>query len=213
MNSFRARLRCGAGLIRPEITRAILCLLLAALATCVTVSASDSPQRAFAKSWEGRTVTVKQVLYSLVFNERGRLGNTRRAKREGLVVVTPYDGVYLQFDGRQGRDAVADRDPQRVFDVVTSTYQHEALDVRSFRKVEPLVIARFAPGTDLLVTEARVDNDTVRLSLSGVAGPNGADEPVTSITVKWPVPFSRSLSERPVIENLIHRLVDEKLTP
>jgi hypothetical protein len=98
-----------------------------------------------------------------------------------------------------------------VLDVISTTYQHEALDVRSFRKLEPLVIARFGPGTDLLVSEARVDNDTVRLSLSA-AGPNGADEPVTSITVKWPVPLSRSLSERTVIENLIHRLVDEKLT-
>ena len=53
------------------------------------IHASDSPQDAFAKRWEGRSVTVRQPLYSLVYNERGRLGTTKSARRDGLTVVTP----------------------------------------------------------------------------------------------------------------------------
>jgi hypothetical protein len=36
----------------------------------------------------------------------------------------------------------------------------------------------------------RMERDTVRLSFLQMAGPDGADDPVTSLTIKWPVPLS-----------------------
>jgi hypothetical protein len=69
--------------------------------TTAPAAASDNGLQLFAKTWEGRTIVVKHTLYTLVYNERGKLGNTRRNKRAWLVVVTPFSGTYLKFDGRQ----------------------------------------------------------------------------------------------------------------
>src|SRR5262245_49773028 len=81
--------------------------------------AADGAQEAFSRHWEGRVVTVRQTLYSLVYNERGRLGTSHNGRRDGLTVVTPTNGVYFQFDGRQSRSDVAGRDPQRLVDAVS----------------------------------------------------------------------------------------------
>lgn len=65
-----------------------------ALASAVSVlTAAERPQQAFAKDWEGKHVVVKQTLFSLVYNQRGLFGNTVSAKREGLTVVTPHEGM------------------------------------------------------------------------------------------------------------------------
>ena len=58
-----------------------------------------------------------------------------------------------------------------------------------------------------------MSRDTVRLSFTQPAGPDGADVPVTSLTIKWPMPLSKSFSERDVIEKLINPFVDVKPAP
>jgi hypothetical protein len=55
--------------------------------------------------------SVKTALYSLVYNERGRLGNARSGRREGVLVVTSPRGGHFQLDGRQGRGTVVASDP------------------------------------------------------------------------------------------------------
>jgi hypothetical protein len=188
-----------------------LAALAIALASGIAVlTAADRPQQAFAKDWEGRHVVVKQTLFSLVYNERGRLGNTVSAKRDGLTVVTPSGGIYFQFDGRQGQDDVVGRDAQHIVDAVAAAYIGDALDVRAYRKVEPLLIARYDAGVELVVRTVRMERDTVRLSFVQMAGPDGTDDPVTSLTVKWPVPLSKSFSERDVVEKLIRPFLDVK---
>jgi hypothetical protein len=186
-------------------------LRLAVVVVLVTprvLIAAEAPHEDFARSWEGRQIVVKQALYTLVYNERGKLGNTHTAKRDGLTVVTPHDGVYLQFDGRQGRDSLSGRDPQGLFDAVSVAYRGNALEVRSYRKVEPLLITRYDPGAALVVRRIRVERDTVRFSFVQADGPDGAEDAVTSLTVKWPVPLSKSFSERPLIEQAIRAFVD-----
>ena len=185
-----------------------------ALTSAVTVlTAAGHPQQAFAKDWEGKHVVVRQTLFSLVYNERGLLGNTVSAKREGLTVVTPSEGMYFQFDGRQGQDDIVGRDAQHIVDAVAVAYRGNTLDVRSYRKVEPLLIARYDAGVELVVRSVRMERDTVRLSLVQIAGPDSADAPVTSLTIKWPVPLSRSFSERDVVEKLIRPFLDVKQAP
>jgi hypothetical protein len=188
-----------------------LAALAIALASTVSVlTAADRPQRVFARDWEGQHVIVKQTLFTLVYNERGLFGNTVSAKREGLTVVTPSDGTYFQFDGRQGQDDVVGRDAQRIVNAVGVAYSQNTLDVRSYRKIEPLVIARYDAGVELVVRSVRMDRDTVRLSFVQMTGPDGADDPVTSLTIKWPVPLSRTFSERDLIEKLIRPFLDVK---
>jgi len=72
--------------------RAILSLAAVAAIGAATASA-ETPQQAFIRSWEGRSVVVRNTLYTLVYNERGKLGNTRSGKRDGLVVATPSQGM------------------------------------------------------------------------------------------------------------------------
>jgi hypothetical protein len=44
------------------------------------------------------------------------------------------------------------------------------------------------------------------------SGIDGEQDQLTSLTVKWPVPLSKSLTERETIENLIRVFVEIKQT-
>src|SRR5438067_1222307 len=97
--------------------RRLAALAIALAATFAVPAGAESPRQQFIRTWEGKTGVVKQPLYTLVFNERGRLGNTRRNRRDGLTVVTPFSGTYFQFDGRQSEDDITDHDPQRLVEL------------------------------------------------------------------------------------------------
>ena len=187
---------------------------LAVLATAVSVlSAGENPQQAFAKNWEGRTVVLKQSLYTLVYDERSRIGKVREGKRDGLTVVTPFEGTYLQFDGRRGHDDIKETEPQRLKDAVATTYISDALfELEASRTIVPIVVNRHDPGVECVVRKVQLDRYSVRLLLASLGGVDGDQDSLTSLTVKWPVPLSKSLSERDSIENLIRRFVDIKQT-
>ena len=93
---------------------------------------------------------------------------------------------------------------------MATEYQPDSLEARSYRKIEPLHLARYEPGVDLVVKSVRVDRDSVRLGFMQPDGPSSGDDLVTSLTIKWPVPLSKSFSERDLVENLIRRFVDFK---
>jgi len=183
------------------MTRTITLLL--ALASARPTGAADSPQQAFARAWEGRTVTVRATLYSLIYNERGKLGTTRSGLREGLIVVTPSQGAYFQFDGRQGRNEVVRHDLQQVVAAVNTAYERDALDVRPYRKLEAVGLNRYDPGVELVVSGVRLARDEVRVEFAVAVG----GETVTAIRVKWPVPWSKGFNERELVEGLIQRFI------
>lgn len=174
-------------------------------------AASDGGRQLFARAWEGRTIVVKRTLYTLVYNERGKLGNTRRNKRAGLVVVTPFSGTYLQFDGRQSEDDIVDHDPQRLMDTIKETYRSDALDVRDYQKIEPVVLTRYEVGAELVVSGVQIDRDTVRLLLNRPGSIEDGGDPSTAVTIKWPTPLSKALSERDAVEGLIGQVVGLKV--
>jgi hypothetical protein len=175
---------------------------------CVRVSA-ESPQETFARSWEGRPVKVRQALYSLIYNERGKLGTTRNGRRDGLTVLTPSNGVYFQFDGRQGRDDVVARAPEQIVDAVSDAYGPDTLEVRSYRRIEPLAVHQFSAGVDLVVGKVKIERDTVKVVFVEIGNdPDG--EPVTSLTIKWPLPLSKSFGERVNIDALLRMYVVPK---
>jgi hypothetical protein len=183
----------------------IIALLLSVFAS--TPLRADSPQQAFVKAWKGQPVVVKKMLYSLIFNERGKLGTSRNGLREGLLVATPLRGDYFQFDGRQGRNTVTAKDPELLSRAILAEYVPDALDVRSYRKLEPLAIHRYEPGVALVVSSVRLDHDEVTLEF---ADPNGDKDPVTSLRVKWPLPLSPSLGERGPVEDVLRRFIEIK---
>ena len=179
-------------------------VVVACTATSVT---AENPRDAFAKAWKGQTVVVKTMLYSLIYNERGKLGTTRSGRREGLLVVTSSNTEHLQFNGRQGRNTVTSKDPELLVKKVFAAYEPDALEVRSYRKLEPLAIHRFEPGVELVVSAVSIERDEVKLEFVQA---KGAADAVTSLRVKWPLPISPSFSERVPLESLLRRFVDPK---
>ncbi len=199
-------------MIRRHLTtaglRTVACAVVFASGICLT-SAADSPQQAYARSWAGTRVMVRQPLYTLVYNERGRMGKTYRARRAGLTVATPFAGTYFQFDGQDSEEDIIEKNPQRVMDVVGETYRRSPmLNDGTFQKIEPLLLVRYDPGVELVVKTVRVEFDRVRLFLVKTASDSEGPETVaTTLTIKWPVPLSPALSERPNIEDVIRQFV------
>jgi len=184
-----------------RMTRNVVALFVVAAAGVPL--AAERPQQTFAKTWEGRTVTVKTTLYSLIFNERGKLGTTRSGLREGLIVVTPSKGAYFQFDGRQGRGEIVRNNLQGFVAAVNAEYEKDALDVRPYRKLEAVAINRYDPGVELRVIGVRMLPDEVRVDLSA-----GDGTLATAIRIKWPVPLSKAFNERPLVENVLQQFFD-----
>ena len=179
------------------------------LGSLSTATAADLPRETFTRTWVGRTVLLKQALFTLSYDERGVMGQTRRDKRDGLNVVTPFKGSHLQFDGRQKQDDVVESDPQRLVDKVSEAYRGDSLSVRSYQKIQPNLLHRYDPGVELTVSKIRIERDFVRLLLVDTKTQFG-DEPAATLTVRWPAPFSRSFEERDVIEGLIKQYLQVK---
>ncbi len=182
-------------------------IALVAVVCMATAVAADSPRQAFVKAWKGRPVTVRSTLYSLVYNERGTLGNMRRGLRDGLLVVTSPRRSHLQFDGRQGRETVASADAAALVKAVSTTYHGDALDVRSYRRLEPVAIEQFVPGAELVVSDVHVESDVVTLELQPA---DGSKDTMTSLRVKWPIPLSPSFNERVQLETIVRQYVEIK---
>ena len=184
--------------------------LVLAAAMCV-LTAAENPQQSFARSWEGKAVVLKQPLYTLVYDERSRIGKVQTDKREGLTVVTPFEGTYLQFDARRGRDDIKDTQPQRLKDAVAAAYVGDSVfALEASRTIEPIVVNRHDARVECIVRKIVLGRYTVRLVFASTSGIGGDQDPLTSLTVKWPVPLSKSLTERDSIENLILRFVEIK---
>lgn len=177
------------------------------LACMGTAVLAESPQRAFVKAWSGQSVVLKRMLHSLIYNERGKLGNTRSGQREGLLVATPLRGEYFQFDGRQTRETVVANHPDLLVKKILTEYEADSLDVRAYRKVDPLGVHRFEPGVALVVSDVRIERDEVTLQF--VEAPGGK-EAVTSLRIKWPLPISPAFSERDAVEDVLRRFVEIK---
>ena len=59
-----------------------------------------------------------------------------------------------------------------------------------------------------MVSTVRIDRDRLRVFF---ADPRATESTaVTSFLVQWPTPFSRSFSERPAIETIIHQYIQPR---
>jgi hypothetical protein len=166
---------------------------------------------ALIRSWEGRPVILRQPLYTLIYNERGKLGTTHNGRRDGLTVLTPSNGVYFQFDGRQGKDDITSPAAQPIMVAVNEAYGPDALDLRSYRKLEAVAVHQFSVGVRLVIGKIRIERDSVKVPLMQ-PGAEGDADAVTSITIKWPLPFSKSFTEGDNIDALLRTYVDLEST-
>ena len=180
------------------------------LAASTIVSATDQPRKAFADSWRGTRVEIKRTLYTLVYNERGKLGKVYHDKREGLLVTTPSAGTYFQFDGRDSEADIVAPDAQRVLDRIGESYRRsEPLESGFYLRIEPLLVVTYQPGGTLVVKDVSVERNRVRMSFSSTAPDAPPDQTATALTVQWPTDLSPALTERPLVEGLIRQFVDD----
>jgi hypothetical protein len=180
-------------------------LLVTLVLATTTIMSADTNQNAFKKNWVGRRVVVKGTLYSLVYKERSLRGSIH-SSRDGLTVVTPFAGAYFQFDGRHHVDDVMQHDVQKIAEAVRRAYVKDNLiGEGSIQDIDPVMLARYDRGVELVVSAAQVNRDTVRLKLSLPA--DGDDDVVTWLTVLWPSPLSKSFSERGNVEDLIQQFL------
>ena len=188
-----------------SVRRLALTLVLVALAA-VSGTAAPAGTRAFTDAWEGRRVILTRTLYSLVFDERVRALPLfkRQGKVAGLTVGTPSE-IYYQFDARRdSEDDVSDRDPNRLLTQLRTQYRRSThLEIGNVQDVQALLLVRYEPGVTLVVRKVQFERDRVRLSLHK---PEDSDL-ATTVTVKWPAPFSKDLTESTLIDGVLKRFV------
>ena len=183
-------------------------LALSLLYSAVAVSAGDKPLKAFAKDWEGRRVVLKSTLYTLVYDEVGRLGATRRGKVEGLTVATPVSGTYYRFRGRQGEAETVDRNPNQLVERVTTRYKRaKHLEIGAVSMVERVMLVQYSTGAELVVQSVHTDRESVQFVLHK-SGSGAETDPATSLTVQWPNALSKEFTERALVEALVLQFVD-----
>ncbi|HEY9466323.1 MAG TPA: hypothetical protein VIR54_24675 [Vicinamibacterales bacterium] len=186
----------------------ILCM---ALAPTVSLQAGNrSGKKTFQDAWEGRTVVVQRMLYSVVFDERSRhLPIVKRKSRvSGLTVVTPAGMYYYQFDSRrEEEDDIIDKDPEGIVTKMRNQYIRTAhLADGAVQDIEPLMLVRYAPGVSFIVKKVQIDRDRVRLFFNKA----GEDDLATTLTVKFPTPLSNELTESTLIDSALGRFVARK---
>jgi hypothetical protein len=189
-------------------------IFIAAVAVLVmsspVVSGPDA-RKAFAESWRGKRVELRKTLYTLVYNERGKLGKVYHDKREGLVVATPSAGTYFQFDGRDSELDIVGRDPQQIIDRIGEVYRRsETLEIGFYLRIEPLLVVTYQPRGLLVVKDVSVERNRVRVSFTTAAPDAPPDQLATALTIQWPTDFSTALTERSSIEGLIRQFVDDR---
>jgi hypothetical protein len=173
-----------------------------AVAGAVTLrAADDSEKKAFVADWQGRPVVLKRTLYSVVYDERPRFAPLARqdGKIAGLTVATP-SSVYYQFDARRdSEDDIVNRDPNVIVTTLREQYRRSThLEIGNVKDVEPVLLVRYEPGVELIVKKVQIERDRVRLLLHKRTG-----ETATTLTVKWPAPLTKELTESPVIEDVL----------
>ena len=188
-----------------QARRLALTLVLIAI-TAVSVTAAPSGCKAFTNAWEDRTVVLTRTLYSLVFDERVRALPLfkRQGKVAGLTVGTPSE-IHYQFDARRDtEDDLIDRDPNRLLSRLQTQYRRSThLDIGHVQDVQAVLLVRYEPGVRLVVRNVQFERDRVRLTLHK---PDDRDL-ATTVTVKWPAPWSKDLTEATLIDGVLNRFI------
>ena len=188
--------------------RPLLILALMSAAVVGQAHATDrAGRKAFQAAWVGQSVVVKRVLYSVVFDERQRALPIVKCRDRvtGLTVATPTGTSYYQFEARRDseKDIIA-HEPEGVVSQMRDQYlRSRHLDTGAAHDVEPVMLVQYAPGAALVVGKVQIDRDSVRLYLYM----DGAADLATTLTIKFPLPLSKELSEAALIEDAIGQFV------
>jgi hypothetical protein len=175
--------------------------------TCAvaSVSAGDAVGD-FTRAWDGRRVVVKSALYSVLYDEVGRMGKRYTGKLAGLTVAT-HAGQHYEFDGPGSDEDIAEPTPNQVLDQMSARfYRSSQLELSNVKAITPRVLRQFDPGVVLIVESVKIERNRIRFEFTQSGDAKNAF--ATSLIVEWPSPLSKDFHERPGIEGMIRRFVD-----
>src|SRR5262245_40249384 len=182
-------------------------MLLTALTLLVSADPTlhaASGRKAFISAWEGSRVVVTRTLFSIVYDERSRLVPLlkQEGRVAGLTVVTPSETYYLFEARRDSEEDIIERDPERLVSALKTQYRRSThMDIGNTQDVEPVMLVRYEPGVQFVVKDVRIERDRVQFRFSKL----NEDTLATTLTVQWPAPLTKELTESDTIENALTR--------
>jgi len=194
--------------LHTTLKRRLFATVLIVTCAAPTVTGAGSAMTEFTKNWNGRRVVVKSVLYTVLYDEIGRLGVHYQGKLAGLTVATQA-GEYYEFDGPgSDEDPVVEPTPNRVFSEMSARYTRAYhTDIGTVKTITPLLLRQFDPGVVLIVRSVKVERTRIRFEFGRTD--EAADEGfATSLTVECPAPLSKTFHERETIEGVLRRFID-----
>lgn len=186
-------------------SRVLAAALIITFSTSTVVSAGD-PLSDFTRTWNGRRVVVRSPLYSVLYDEVGRLGIHYRGKLAGLTVAT-HAGQHYEFDGPGADEDIAEATPNDVISQMSVRFHRSSqLELSNVKAITPRVLRQYDPGVALIVDSVKIERNRIRFEFSqSDAGTNAF---ATSLTIEWPAPLSKEFRERGAIEGMLRRFVD-----
>ena len=119
--------------------------------------------------------------------------------------MATWSDTYYRFDARRdSEDDIIERDPDRIVAILrTQYYRGLHLDIGNVQDVQPLMLVRYEPGAELIVRRIQIERDYLRLFLHK----NRDSDLATTLTVQWPVPLSKELTESSLIDDVLMRFL------
>jgi hypothetical protein len=189
-----------------SLARRLIATALMMLCGAGTVTAGGGTSE-FVKSWNGRRVVVRNALYTVLYDEVGRVGMHYRGKVAGLTVATP-DAQYYEFDGPGEDEDIVEPTPSLVVSEMSVRFQRAYhLDLGTVKTITPLLLRQYEPGVVLVVDAVKVERTRIRVEFR--KGDDArSDGFATSLTIEWPAPLSKNLAERDGIEDVLRRFIE-----
>ena len=159
----------------------------------------------FTRTWNGRRVVVRSPLYSVLYDEVGRMGKHYRGKLAGLTVAT-HAGQHYEFDGPGSDEDIAEPTPNEVMRQMSARFHRSShLELSSVKAITPRVLRQYDPGVALIVDSVKIERNRIRFEFS--QADDEKDGFATSLTIEWPAPLSKEFREREAIEGMLRRFV------
>jgi len=184
----------------------LLATALIIMSTASTVVGAGDALSDFTKRWNGRRVVVRSPLYSVLYDEVGRLGIHYRGKVAGLTVAT-HAGQHYEFDGPGSDEDIAATTPNDVMTQMSARFHRSShLELSSVKAITPRVLRQYDPGVALIVDSVKIERNRIRFEFSESDAQK--DGLATSLTIEWPAPLSKEFREREAVEKMLRRFID-----
>lgn len=167
----------------------ILSSALLALSLQVGVSSASAREQALRDQWRGRTVTLKEPLFTVEYRAASAVLPGQAATVTQGIVVVAGDGA-IRYAARPGGSEIVETTPQRLVDRIKAE--------------RPVTLLRYDAGTEMNIGEVGVDGRWVVLALNDWFHTGGP--PTTTLRLEWPAGVTRDAPSPGDLEAALSRV-------